>query len=87
MKRGAAFMPLAKAPSGGVLFVTALGLRIFTAGSNHLKLTGKIGPALLAPIKDLFSAFIWALSFGGNQIIWRGERFRVDRGGKLTRVA
>ncbi|MEI7731462.1 MAG: glycosyltransferase [Verrucomicrobiota bacterium] len=38
----------------------------------------------LAPIKDLLQAAIWALSFLGNTIEWRGHRYRVLPGGKLT---
>jgi cellulose synthase/poly-beta-1,6-N-acetylglucosamine synthase-like glycosyltransferase len=41
----------------------------------------------LVPIKDLLAAVVWALSFLGNSVEWRGRRYRVRRGGKLERVS
>lgn len=38
----------------------------------------------LAPMKDLLQIIIWALAFFGNRIEWRGQRFRLRRGGKLV---
>lgn len=37
------------------------------------------------PIKDLLAVGLWALAFFGNSVEWRGERFRVRRGGRLER--
>jgi ceramide glucosyltransferase len=42
--------------------------------------------AMLAPLKDLLAAVIWALSFFGNTVTWRGVRYRVRRGGKLEKL-
>ncbi len=39
----------------------------------------------LAPVKDLLGATLWALAFLGHTVEWRGERFRVRRGGELQR--
>lgn len=39
---------------------------------------------LLLPLSDLLSFVIFVLSFMGNGVEWRGERFRVQRGGKLV---
>jgi ceramide glucosyltransferase len=73
---------------GGKLFVAAGMLRIVTAAMNYKKLTGQLGfAALLAPAKDLVQAAIWAVSFIGREITWRGERFRVHASGKLTPLA
>lgn len=44
------------------------------------------GWAMLAPLKDLLQVPIWALAFLGNTVVWRGERLRVLRGGKLVPV-
>lgn len=40
----------------------------------------------LAPLKDLLQFVLWALSFLGSTVEWRGERFRVLRTGELTRL-
>ncbi len=37
----------------------------------------------LVPVKDLLGAAIWALAFCGNQIVWRGERYRVGKNGVM----
>ncbi|MBE7503403.1 MAG: glycosyltransferase [Verrucomicrobiales bacterium] len=37
----------------------------------------------LAPVKDLLGAVLWAWAFLGQTIEWRGERYRVRRGGRL----
>ncbi|MBC8002860.1 MAG: glycosyltransferase [Opitutaceae bacterium] len=40
----------------------------------------------LVPIKDLLGVILWITAQLGNEVTWRGDRFRVDRGGRLTRV-
>lgn len=40
---------------------------------------------LLIPVRDIVSLFIWAASFAGNTIHWRGLEFRLTNG-KLTPV-
>lgn len=67
----------------------AMAVRTLTAAGNYRKLTGASGwtAGVLAPLKDLFQVVVWAASFIGNEITWRGQRYRVDRGGKLTPLA
>jgi len=36
-----------------------------------------------AIMHDIVRPFIWAWSFFGNAVVWRGQRYRVLRGGKL----
>ncbi len=38
----------------------------------------------LAPLKDLLQTVIWVLAFSGAQIKWRGQKFRIQPGGKLA---
>ncbi len=40
----------------------------------------------LAPVKDLMQFALWLLAFFGNQIEWRGQRFRLQRDGRLVRI-
>jgi hypothetical protein len=39
----------------------------------------------LTPVKDLLQAALWAAAFLGNHVVWRGQRFRLQRDGRLTR--
>jgi ceramide glucosyltransferase len=32
------------------------------------------------PLRDLVAMGLWAAGFGGNTIVWRGERFAVKHG-------
>ena len=38
----------------------------------------------LLPVRDTASVLFWAWSFAGDEVVWRGERFRV-KAGKLER--
>ncbi len=40
----------------------------------------------LLPLSDLLSFALWALSFLGNSVEWRGEHYRVGRQGELTKI-
>jgi ceramide glucosyltransferase len=80
---------LAVSPSwatlGGAVFLWAL--RIWTARSNELRLTGSTDSSRylwLVPLKDLGSVAIWALAFIGSHIHWRGESYRMLPDGKLA---
>jgi ceramide glucosyltransferase len=74
-----------------LLFVPAIWLaRILTAMYQASKLTRSHSHRAfywLVPIKDLLAAVVWALSFLGNSVEWRGQRYRVRRGGKLGRIS
>jgi ceramide glucosyltransferase len=39
---------------------------------------------VLLPVRDCFGLMFWAWSYAGDTIVWRGERFRLQRG-KLVR--
>jgi ceramide glucosyltransferase len=40
----------------------------------------------LYPLRDLMGFFFWMASYGSSTIVWRGERYRLSRGGKMERV-
>ena len=73
---------------GLLVFGVCLMVRVIIALSLQMRLTrtsSHVWHGWLVPVKDLFSAVIWALSFLGNHVEWRGERYRVLRGGRLTK--
>jgi ceramide glucosyltransferase len=41
----------------------------------------------LYPLRDLMGFFFWAASYGNSDILWRGERYRLSFGGKMTRLS
>jgi ceramide glucosyltransferase len=36
------------------------------------------------PLRDLMGFFFWVASYSGTEIIWRGHRYRLSYGGKMT---
>ena len=73
----------------GLVFGLCLIYRLGIASWLQRRLTGtplSCAQALTAPLKDLLGAAIWLTAFLGNHIEWRGERYRVERGGRLTRL-
>jgi ceramide glucosyltransferase len=67
-----------------------LSIRIWTAVDSQSRLT-KSGSHRarfwLVPIKDLLGAAIWAASFLGNHLEWRGQRYRVGKDGRLSQIS
>jgi len=63
--------------------------RIATAVWQEGRLTGErghIGYCWMVPVKDLLNAAVWVAAYSGNQICWRGQRYRVLAGGRLRSV-
>jgi ceramide glucosyltransferase len=44
-----------------------------------------LGDLWLIPVRDMVGVAIWFASFGGDTIVWRGERFHL-KDGRLTRA-
>jgi ceramide glucosyltransferase len=42
--------------------------------------------AWLVAAKDLIAVAIWALSFAGRKVIWRGQRYHVRKDGTLQEI-
>ena len=40
----------------------------------------------LYPVRDLLGFFVWCASYAGTEIVWRGTRYQLSKGGKMTRV-
>ena len=41
----------------------------------------------LYPLRDLMGFFFWAASYRNSEVVWRGERYRLTMGGKMTRIS
>jgi ceramide glucosyltransferase len=64
-------------------------IRLLTAMANLTRLTQRnerITEAIYAPLKDLVQFAVWAGAFLGSKVTWRGEEFRVAKGGKFERA-
>jgi len=76
------FSPLSLAASGVVV-----GLRYLVAARlawTHLKTDLTVGQLLLVVPKDLFVSFVWFAAFIGNEVVWSGHRFQVQRTGEMV---
>jgi len=67
-----------------VLIGSAVGLRVLMHMMVKWRLQIRGWPApWLAPLRDLMSFSVWALSFFGRGISWRGQQFSIDKDGQL----
>jgi len=74
---------------GWALFLINLALRYIQA--VHMESAYVKGPGVgawmwLLPVKDLVSFAIWAMSFTGNDVSWKDERYRIDPDGRMVQL-
>jgi ceramide glucosyltransferase len=68
----------------GVTLVLRLGMAVMVG--KHVLQDPKIVSSLwLIPLRDLLGVFVWAGSFFGNTVRWRGDTFRLVRG-RLVKI-
>lgn len=80
--------------SGGALWsMTLLSLALLvrvsvamTVGVGLLRDGQVLRDVLLLPLRDCFGLAFWAWSYAADTVVWRGERFHLQRG-RLTRIA
>jgi ceramide glucosyltransferase len=73
----------------GLLMLGTYFTRITSALLLQKRLTGRTDHFpwwFLPPLKDLLAVGVWAAAFLGNTIHWRGHRYQVHKGGKLTEL-
>ncbi len=61
----------------------ALVLRIFVAlagGVGILRDGQVLRDILLVPLRDCFSLLLWFWTYASDEVVWRGERFRLRKG-------
>jgi ceramide glucosyltransferase len=94
LTKGTAFSLLFLAVSGfGAIgwsvFLIDLALRFSQAlymESMLIKAPGTLRYYWLLPVKDVLGFVLWALSFTGRTVSWKGTRFRVDSEGRMKRA-
>jgi ceramide glucosyltransferase len=74
-------------PVSAAAAVACVGLRSIMACANESRILRRFHASGLwrAPWKDLLHLGIWLASFLGRHVMWRGERLRILRGGRLVR--
>lgn len=76
------------APWSWAVLAAVLVLRLAVAlavGRSVLKDRTLLSNLWLLPIRDLMAIEIWAVSFFGRTVTWRGDRFALKKG-RLTRI-
>jgi ceramide glucosyltransferase len=76
------------APWAWILLALTLVMRLFVAFSSSVFVLDDhqlLRDILLLPVRDMLAPFIWAASFMGNRVHWRGEVFDL-KDGRLTTV-
>jgi ceramide glucosyltransferase len=70
-------------PEGWLVLAAAVGLRIGAHRAAGRALGVSVGRAWAAPIRDVLSFAVWASSFCGRKVRWRGHEMVLERGGRL----
>jgi len=75
--------------SQALMFALVISLaRVLTAMRQESRLTRSHSHWAffwLVPIKDVMNVAVWALAVLGKTVEWRGQRYRLQRGGKLVK--
>jgi ceramide glucosyltransferase len=76
------------APWSWALFGITVLLRLavaFAVGGGVLQDQRMLGSLWLLPVRDLVAVAVWAASFAGHTVTWRGDRFEL-KNGRLIRL-
>ena len=73
-------------PLGLLIFVSAIAVRLLTAGIISLELqdTEAIKSLYLLPLRDIFGLIFWFLAFTQRKVVWRGVEFKLTSKGKMV---
>ena len=67
--------------AGGVL--AARMLMALVSGWGVMRSKDVLTLWFLIPVRDLFTVAVWAVALFGNSVVWRGQRLRLDRRGRI----
>ncbi len=79
-----AAMPLGGGADAVALVLAALVCRLVLCAAVARRFGPPPGPWWLVPARDLVSFAVFAASFLGATVVWRGQRYRVASNGTLT---
>jgi len=68
------------------LAVGGLAVRLLAAAAAMRALGSDPAPLALVPLRDLFGFAVWCAGVFGNEVEWRGVRFRLFRDGRMAKV-
>ena len=74
---------------GAALLAVALANRLLQAlaiGWGVVRDHNALRFAWLYPLRDLMGFGLWVASYAGSKIWWRGERYRLEMGGKMVKI-
>jgi ceramide glucosyltransferase len=88
----ACLLPFFGGPACSIVSIIgcALALRFLLAAVIYQKVILRrdwLKWLFLLPVRDLLAFGIWAWSFAGNKVSWRGKDYRIERGGKIGSIA
>jgi ceramide glucosyltransferase len=84
----AAFVVTGGSPLGWALLVAAIASRLGTLRAIMRMLHERDTPRHLwmVPLKDLGSTAVWLASWLGHEVMWSGQRLRIQRDGRMVLV-
>ncbi|HEV8523705.1 MAG TPA: bacteriohopanetetrol glucosamine biosynthesis glycosyltransferase HpnI [Terriglobales bacterium] len=74
---------------GAALLAVAVANRLLQAlaiGWGVVRDHNALRFAWLYPLRDLMGFALWVASYAGSKIWWRGERYRLEMGGKMVKI-
>ncbi|HMF10621.1 MAG TPA: hypothetical protein VKJ00_15910, partial [Thermoanaerobaculia bacterium] len=74
-------------PAAWGLAAATIAVRLTSASilaSRYLRDRSVTRLLWLVPLRDILSTLIWLVSFFSRSVIWRGQRFRIGPGGRLS---
>ena len=77
------------APAGWAVLAAELLLRGSQAvfiEARYVKAPGVMKYVWLLPLRDVLGFMLWAWSFAGSRVSWRGEKFVIGPDGKMKRA-
>ena len=86
---GLAYLLIAPGAVSAGIFAAILVFRFGAALAVYGKFIGeksRLKWLFLLPIRDVMGFFVWAVSFAGNKVRWRGRVFKVGKGGIMENI-